>query len=100
MHPFDAAAVVIAIAAVSAYLNHRLLKLPATSGTLAIALGSSLVLVAAEAIVPSLGLQVIVTRFLGRIDFNETLMRGMLCFLLFAGALHVDVEELFLNKWT
>ena len=28
------------------------------------------------------------------IDFNRTLMEGMLSFLLFAGALHVDVNDL------
>ena len=100
MHPFDAAAVVIAIAAVSGYLNYKLLKLPATSGTLVVALLASLTVVAAEAIFPRLALQAAVTRFLGQIDFNQTLMRGMLCFLLFAGALRVDLEELLLNKWT
>ncbi len=33
------------------------------------------------------------------IDFNETLMVGMLSFLLFAGALHVDLNELANQKW-
>lgn len=32
--------------------------------------------------------------FLGRIDFRETVLNGMLCFLLFAGALHVDLEDM------
>ena len=33
------------------------------------------------------------------IDFNKTLMVGMLSFLLFAGALHVDLNELTNRKW-
>jgi CPA1 family monovalent cation:H+ antiporter len=33
------------------------------------------------------------------IDFNTTLMHGMLSFLLFAGALHVNLNDLAKNKW-
>jgi len=36
---------------------------------------------------------------LGQIDFNETLMKSMLGFLLFAGALHVDLGKLRDAKW-
>lgn len=100
MNPFDTAAVLIAIAAVSGYVNHRFLKLPATAGTLAVALVSSLVVVAADAVVPTLHMHELLTRFLGEIDFNEALMHGMLCFLLFAGALHTDLEGLLEHKWT
>jgi monovalent cation:H+ antiporter, CPA1 family len=100
MHTFDVAAILIAVAAVAGYVNHRLLKLPATSGTMVVALLSSLVLVGAEAMFPKLGLQASVAGLLNQIDFNQTLMRGMLCFLLFAGSLHVDLDELLQNKWT
>lgn len=100
MNAFDTAAVLMAIAAASGYVNHRFLKLPATSGTLVVALVSSLVVVAADAVFPAWGLQAALSGFLGEIDFNETLMHGMLCFLLFAGSLHVDIEGLLENKWT
>jgi Na+:H+ antiporter len=98
LNPFDVAAVLIAIAAVAGYVNHRILKLPATSGTLVVALLSSFVVVATQAVFP--GLRAGIASFLGQIDFNDTLMHGMLCFLLFAGALHVDLEGLLKNKWT
>jgi Na+:H+ antiporter len=98
MNPFDVAAVLIAVAAVAGYVNHRVLKLPAASGTLVVALLSSFVVVATETIVP--GLRASIATFLGEIDFNQTLMHGMLCFLLFAGALHVDLAGLVNNKWT
>jgi Na+:H+ antiporter len=98
MNPFDVAAVLIAIAAVAGYVNHRVLKLPAASGTLVVALFSSFAVVATEAIFP--GLRANIATFLAEIDFNETLMHGMLCFLLFAGALHVDLEGLLRHKWT
>lgn len=100
MNAFDTAAVLLAIAAVCGYVNHRFLKLPATTGTLAVALVSSLVIVAAEAFAPTQQLQDLLVRFLGEIDFNQALMHGMLCFLLFAGSLHIDLEGLVENKWT
>jgi CPA1 family monovalent cation:H+ antiporter len=34
-----------------------------------------------------------------QIDFNKTLMHGMLSFLLFAGALHVNINDLMEKKW-
>lgn len=98
MNPFDVAAVLITIAAVAGYVNHRVLRLPATSGTLVVALLSSFVVVATEALVP--GLRAGMAALLGEIDFNQTLMHGMLCFLLFAGALHVDLAGLIENRWT
>ena len=49
---------------------------------------------------PQLKLATAAAAFLNEIDFNETLMHGMLSFLLFAGALHVDLQGLLANKWT
>jgi CPA1 family monovalent cation:H+ antiporter len=100
MNAFDIAAILIAIAAASGYVNHRLLKLPMTSGTLVVALISSLIIVGADVTVPGLDLRVQLADFLREIDFDQTLMHGMLSFLLFAGALHVDIEGLLENKWT
>jgi len=100
MNPFDIAAILIAIAAVSGYVNHRFLKLPATSGMLAVAIVASAFVVVVDAVAPDLALRDAVARFLNRIDFNETLMHGMLCFLLFAGALHLDLGGLLEHKWS
>jgi len=97
---FDTAAVLIAVAALSGYLNHRFLRLPATTGTLAVALVSSLVLVSVDLALPAWGLRDTLSTFLREIDFNEALMHGMLSFLLFAGALHIDLDDLLQNKWT
>ncbi len=99
MTSFEIAAVLLSVAAVCGYLNHRFLRLPATTGTLAIALVSSFVIVGLEAVTPSTHLREPIHRFLEDIDFNETLMRGLLSFLLFAGALHVNLAELLRSKW-
>src|SRR4029079_1726854 len=100
MTAFDTAAILIAIAAVAGYLNHRVVKLPSTSGTLGVSLASSMVIAAADALFSSWTLRTTLAEFLAHIDFNEALMHGMLSFLLFAGALHLDLEGLLKNKWT
>ena len=98
--PFDIAAILIAVAALSGYVNHRFLRLPPTSGTLLVALVSSLVVLLVEPLLPGPHLRPEVARFVGQIDFDETLMHGLLCFLLFAGALHVDLDALICHRWT
>ncbi len=59
---------------------------------MAITLLASLVLVGAGAL--GFGIQQSAEEFLGGIDFGETLMKGMLSFLLFAGALNINVNDL------
>jgi Na+:H+ antiporter len=97
---FDVAAILIAVAALCGYINHRFLRLPATTGTLLVAVVSSLVVVFAEQLLPRSNLRPEVQQFVGQIDFDQTLMHGLLCFLLFAGALHVDLDELVTQRWT
>jgi monovalent cation:H+ antiporter, CPA1 family len=96
---FDVAAILVASAALFGYVNHRLLHLPPTTGTLLVALVSSVAIVFAEQLVPGLDLRPAVERFLGEIDFDQTLMHGLLCFLLFAGALHVDLDGLIQHRY-
>lgn len=90
-------AILITLAAIFSYLNYKYLKIPSTIGLLAIALIMSLGIV----ILGKMGLpiedQAII--LLKGIDFNETLMQGMLSALLFAGALHVHLEELIKQRW-
>ncbi|MDP6390126.1 MAG: sodium:proton antiporter [Alphaproteobacteria bacterium] len=96
---FDLAAVVIALAAVFGYVNHRWLKLPQTIGLVVIALAASLAVIALDAAIPGLGFHAAMRSVVDRIDFHETLMKGLLSFLLFAGALHVDLDDLVRRKW-
>ncbi len=97
---FDTAAVLLVITAIAGYINRRMLRLPLTSGTLVVALASSLVVVVVERVFPGSHLRQAVDGLLNSIDFNEALMHGMLSFLLFAGALHVDLAGLLEHKWT
>ncbi len=96
---FEIAALLLVLSALLSWLNRAYLKLPHTIGLLVMALFASFILMALEAFVPTLGLTDAVQSALGQIDFNETLMKGMLGFLLFAGALHVDLGKLRDAKW-
>lgn len=89
---FQITAVLVSLTAIFSYLNYRYVRLPATIGVMLIALVTSLVLIAVGDLAPVI--RHASETLLGRIDFDETLMQGMLCFLLFAGALHIDLEDL------
>lgn len=91
-------AVLITLAAVFSYFNHRFLGLPTTIGLMIISLVFSLGLITAGQFVPSV--EEDATNLLASIDFSETLLHGMLGYLLFAGALHVDIDDLLDHKWT
>ena len=93
---FETIAVLVTLAAIASYLNHRFVRLPATIGLMVISLLLSLGFV----LLGKLGLVEIrhAATFIRSIDFSETLLHGMLAFLLFAGALHVDLSDLASQK--
>ena len=96
---FNLVALLITLAAVFGYINHRWIKFPHTIGLLVVALAASIVVLLADALFPVLGLQSVVKQTLTDIDFEDTLMKGVLSFLLFAGALHVDLDSLLRRRW-
>lgn len=97
MNITDVLALLISLAALFSYLNAKLIKLPTTIGLLLISLLMSLAIIASGSM--GLGLEDSARHLLASIDFNETLMQGMLSALLFAGALHVHLDELAKQKW-
>lgn len=99
MNPFDTAAALVVLAAVLGYLNHRFAGLPHTIGLTIMGAVASLAVVGADAVFPGAGLGDSVRAFLAGVDFPRALMEGMLSFLLFAGALHVDLGNLLKGKW-
>ncbi|HEY6727756.1 MAG TPA: sodium:proton antiporter [Polyangiaceae bacterium] len=92
MDLFQISAALLSLAAIFSYLNHRFVRLPTTIGLMLIAMGSSLLLIAIGEVLPAV--QAGAERFLSGVDFNKTLMQGMLGFLLFAAALHVNLADL------
>ena len=90
-------ALLLTLAALFSYLNERFLRLPTTIGIMLISLLLSIALL----LIGKLGwpaLQVEAQNFLRGIDFHQALMHGMLSFLLFAGALHINLSELAKQK--
>ena len=98
MNSFDAAAALVGLAAILGYLNFRFIGLPHTIGLTIIGALASLALIGVDALFPALGLGGSVRGFLAGVDFPDTLLQGMLSFLLFAGALHVDLGDLLKRK--
>jgi len=94
---FNIIAILITLSAVFSYINYRYIRLPTSIGLMLIALLMSLSLIVLNRLGLDLAPQV--TLLLESIDFSEVLMHGMLSFLLFAGALHVNINDLARQKW-
>lgn len=92
MTTFDIIAILVSLTALLSYANYRFVKLPTTIGVMFIALMLSLSLVLLDKL--GLHFEPVAREVLNSIDFNEALLQGMLSFLLFAGALHINLNEL------
>ena len=99
MEPIETFAILITLAAVLSYINHRLLKLPRTIGLMLLTLLGCLMLIALDR-TGLLAVEAKVSPLVAAIDFEKVLMEVMLGFLLFAGALHVNINDLLEHKWT
>ncbi len=97
MSLFEVVGALLTLAALFSYLNERTFRLPATIGLMLIALLMSLGLIALGEL--GWGVENQARSLLTDIDFNAILLHGMLGFLLFAGALHVNLEDLMRQKW-
>jgi len=91
-------AIILVCVSIFGYINHKYLQLPLTVGLVLIALISGLGVLMIDSVLPFLNISSTLRVWLGEIDFNRTLMNGMLSFLLFAGALHVDLSGLMKSK--
>lgn len=89
-------AVFLSVAAIASYINYRLFKLPNTIGLMIIGLGMSLIILGLNAV--GLEIRSFAESFLQKMDFGQTLMQGMLSFLLFAGALKINLNDLLSEK--
>ncbi len=89
---FGAFGLVVTVAAGASYVNHRYFRFPATIALMAVALAGSLLLVA----LGTAGVidQDSVRGWVASLDFGTVFLQGILGYLLFAGALHVDLTSL------
>ena len=94
LSPFQLTAILLVAAALFGYLNHRLVRLPQMIGVMALALTASVLLV----VLGRLGLQPVsdlAATVVAQVDFRALLLDALLGLLLFAGALHVNLDDLF-----
>ncbi len=90
MTVFEITAVLLTVTALFSYINERFIKLPTTIGVTLIALILSLGLL----IFGGPELSDWASRFLENLNFDELVLEGMLSFLLFAGSLTVNLDDL------
>lgn len=95
---FEITALLMVLTALFSFINYRVLRMPTTIGVMFIALVASLGMVGLGWLGVDIG-QANVAKILSGIDFNQTLLHGMLSFLLFAGAMQIKLEDLSRQKW-
>jgi len=97
MHLLHIVAVLITLAAAFSYINHRYIGLPASIGLIIMALAFSLLLESLGAL--GFAMEEHAEGLLAGIDFQQA-MQGILGFLLFSGAIHIDLNEMARQRWS
>jgi len=93
---YEIAAILVVATALFAFVNYRFIKLPTTIGVMFVALLFSLFLAGIARF--GIGYVELASGFLSQIDFEKALLHGMLGFLLFAGALQINLDDLYGQK--
>ena len=100
MTPFQITAIIITLSALFGFLNVRFLKLPNTIGMMIIAIVFSSVLFLTRVLWPESSFAVDFARnLMEQVQFGELLLDVMLGFLLFAGAMHTNFDQLRVQRW-
>ena len=97
MEYFSIATILIVLSALFGYINVRLLKMPITIGLMVITLIFTLIVIVIGYFDDTLLLRE--KELVQSIDFKTVLLDIMLSFLLFAGALHTNFEQLRVQRW-
>src|ERR1700761_144577 len=98
MTPFALVAILMSLVALAGWANTMTLKLPHGVAMLLAGLAGALAVFALQWLVPQWAVLNEITRVVGGIDFAQTVTGYMLAFLLFAGAMQVDLSE-FRRRW-
>jgi len=92
--PFQLAAIFVVLVACGSWINARTARLPREVAMLLVGLAGALTLKAISRFEPGLAASAAAISAIDRIDFADTVLGYMLGFLLFAGALQVDLEQM------
>ena len=96
MPSFALLSVLVTLGALFSFLSYRVLRLPTSIGTMLLSLAAACALIVGGHTVPAL--QASAHLLVAGIDFNQVVLHGMLAFLLFAGALQLDLKQLALQR--
>ncbi|HUN39810.1 MAG TPA: sodium:proton antiporter [Acetobacteraceae bacterium] len=94
MSYFEIVAILLLVTATAGFINYRWLHMPSAIGLLVIALLLSLGVTLAGHIAAAAGLRTGIAQALTAADLPHLLFDSVLSFMLFAGALHLDLREL------
>jgi CPA1 family monovalent cation:H+ antiporter len=94
MTPFALVAILMSLVALAGWTNALTFKLPHGVAMLLAGLAGALIVFAVQWVVPGLALIKEITGVVSGIDFAQTVTGYMLAFLLFAGAMQVDLSEM------
>lgn len=92
MELYNTFSIIVVLAAIFGFINFKFLKLPNTIGVMTISIIASLAAVVLGWWRP--GIFETTIHLIQTVDFNTILMKIMLSFLLFAGAIHVNINDL------
>ena len=97
MATYQIISIIVFLAAVFAYVNDRWIKWPPTIGIMVLSLFSSIIIVILGNLIPAFSEKALL--IVSGINFGQVLMKVMLSFLLFAGAIHIDAVKLRKEFW-
>jgi CPA1 family monovalent cation:H+ antiporter len=92
MELFQIITILVVISATLDYINTKFLKFPTTIGLMLLALCLTFIISVIGFAIPSVS--VFFKSFVQSINFSQAVLNVMLCYLLFAGAMHTDWEAL------
>ncbi len=96
MNFFELFSILVGLSAIFAYINIRYIKLPTAIGLMLVSIIFSLSIIATSRVFPALTADV--KGWVSQFDLSDILLKAMLSFLLFAGAIHIKIKDL-RNEW-
>ena len=90
--------VIFSIAAAFSFINYKWLKLPNTIGLMLMSLATIVIITLSKSVFPDF--YQFFCNVIINTDFRTLLFDGILSFLLFAGAMHVNFGDLAKEKWS
>ena len=94
---FQSFSIIFLIATLLSFINYKWIKLPATIGTMILALGIAIIITLSKSIAPDF-YQLFCDMVIAA-DFKTLLLDVLLSVLLFAGAIHINIIELKKERW-